>query len=279
MGGPGAVPPGRDNPDYARMLRGGILGDLSVLFWYCSRLKNGKRLLGGILFRLFAAAASGGKFGSIRQPQGYLKNFGMLRPLAAHAGVERRFAKALLRSFLKPRFIVLGHGLACSRGPAVSKSRATTPWAAAKPPSSYTAASTASSASLNTPSRLRPPWLSSPLPSFSKATSPIFRARSARLTVLTRCARILVSSPSRASGNRRYNWAETHSSSTASPKNSRRSLWFCPVPHSLAHELCVRARSSSAGFVKTYPSTGSSTLAAAAGSVFVGASKFCMPVL
>lgn len=121
MGGPGAVPPGRDNPDYARMLRGGILGDLSVLFWYCSRLKNGKRLLGGILFRLFAAAASGGKFGSIRQPQGYLKNFGMLRPLAAHAGVERRFTKALLRSFLKPRFIVLGHSLACSRGPAVSK--------------------------------------------------------------------------------------------------------------------------------------------------------------
>ena len=63
--------------NFVVMLCSGILGDLSVLFWYCSRFKNGKRLLGGILFRLFAAAASGGKFGSIRQPQGYLKNFGM----------------------------------------------------------------------------------------------------------------------------------------------------------------------------------------------------------
>ena len=95
MGGPGAVPPDRDIPEYARTAL--VCWGMCQLFWVVlGFFKHGKRLLGGILLRFFAAAAGSNKFCSIGQFQPNFKNLCVLWPTAAQPGIERGFAKELL---------------------------------------------------------------------------------------------------------------------------------------------------------------------------------------
>src|SRR5262245_53916269 len=70
----------------------------------------------------------------------------------------------------------------------------------------------------------RPPLISSPRPSRTNRPSPRSRAASARAPMLTMAARSLASSPSGISGNSRKAMSVTTTPSTASPRNSSRSL-------------------------------------------------------
>ena len=114
----------------------------------------------------------------------------------------------------------------------------------------------------------RNPLRSSPLLRRRCRPSSRLAATSAMCCRLTSWARTRVSSPSRHSGCRRNIDSATTSPSTASPRNSSRSL--SPASpgssspptriRSLARERWVSARSSSSGLTKSYPSAASNSL-------------------
>jgi len=78
-----------------------MLGNVSAVFGVLGRFKHIQRLLGGILFRLFAAAACSHKFSAVRQFNPYFKNLCMLWAIAAQPGVQGCLAKLLLRGLLQ----------------------------------------------------------------------------------------------------------------------------------------------------------------------------------
>src|SRR5664279_3241722 len=119
--------------------------------------------------------------------------------------------------------------------------------AALKPPPRKGAPSSASSASARIDARIAPPPRASPSPSRSDSGRPSCSAARCRLSSRTRWARTRVRSPSSESPRRSKRRLETTRLRTASPRNSRRSLWSAP-------ELrCVSARTSSAGSAKRWP--------------------------
>ena len=114
-----------------------------------------------------------------------------------------------------------------------------------RPRSRYTAPSTASIASARMLVLSRPPDISSPFPRRTSSPSPRSRATSAREVMLTVAARSFASSPSFSSGNSRKARSVMISPSTASPRNSRRSLVTFRA-FSKAKERCVSAASARA---------------------------------
>src|SRR2546428_15329 len=98
----------------------------------------------------------------------------------------------------------------------------------------------------------RPPDCSSPLPSRMVSPSPSSRATSARVVMLTMAARSFASSPSERSGNARYTRSVTTSPSTASPRNSSRSLVVGTLC-SNANDRWVRAASRRAACLNRIP--------------------------
>src|SRR5437016_5919715 len=120
-----------------------------------------------------------------------------------------------------------------------SNSRSITRSAASSPPSRNSAPHTASSASARIDCRRNPPVLSSPEPSCRASPRPSPAATSASGSLLTTRARNRLRSPSEASGNMRYRWRAMTRLSTASPRNSSRSLlgpgalrWVRAAPNS-----------------------------------------------
>src|SRR5690606_31780638 len=88
---------------------------------------------------------------------------------------------------------------------------------------------TASSASDRIESRRWPPDFISPGPRVSHSPTASRRATSASEDSRTSSARARVSEPSSALGQRAYNASDTITPSTASPRNSSRSLWGAPA--------------------------------------------------
>src|SRR5919206_1016025 len=96
----------------------------------------------------------------------------------------------------------------------------------------------------------RPPEPSSPLPRSTWSPTPRARATWASARMLTTAARSLARRPSARSGCRWYSASVTTRLSTASPRNSSRSL-VGRFPCSYAYDRCVRARSSRLGAIRT----------------------------
>ena len=110
--------------------------------------------------------------------------------------------------------------------------RSTSAAAASSPPSRYTAAITDSIASHSTEGLKRSPSVSA-LPDMRRhSPSPSSRAQAASDLSHTSSARHLVSTPSPISRSRSNSRRLTHSSSTASPRNSSR--WLLGQPCSSA---------------------------------------------
>src|SRR6267154_5372605 len=109
----------------------------------------------------------------------------------------------------------------------------------------------------------RPPDSSSPRPRCRWGPRPSSRATSASTPMLTVAARSLAISPSGRWGNSRKIMSVTTSPSTASPRNSSRSLLVTP-PCSKAYDRCVSESRSRSGWWKRTCSPSSNSLPPAA---------------
>src|SRR5687768_1596805 len=111
----------------------------------------------------------------------------------------------------------------------------------------------ASTASARIESRRCPPVFISPGPIFRCAPSSSWRAITASADSRTSSARARVRVPSSALGQRWNNASATSRLTSASPRNSSRSLWGLPALR------WVRARASSAALPKAWPAKASPT--------------------
>ncbi len=136
-------------------------------------------------------------------------------------------------------------------------SRSTKSRAASHPPSRYTAAITASSASARIDVFSCPPAEVSPRPSSNAGPMPSRAATPANATALTTALRASVSRPSSRCGYCWYTWSATIAPSTASPRYSSRSFEgggrSDTVACSAHHERWASACTSRAGSANSCP--------------------------